>query len=38
VPVRIPAGLKDGAVFQVALDEPSVHSLLLTVHIRAKKA
>lgn len=37
VPVRIPAGLKDGAVFQVAVDEPSLQSLLLTVHIRADK-
>lgn len=37
VPVRIPPGLRDGAVFQVAVDEPSVHSLLLTVHIRTDK-
>lgn len=33
VAVRIPAGTRDGAVFQVAVDEPSVVSVLLTVHI-----
>ncbi len=35
VPVRIPAGIRDGAVFQVAVDDPAVLSILLTVHIRA---
>ena len=35
VPVRIPAGVPDGTVFQVALDDPTVLSILLTVHIRA---
>lgn len=35
VPVRIPAGIRDGAVFQVAVDDPAVVSILLTVHIRA---
>jgi DnaJ-class molecular chaperone len=35
VPVRIPAGVRDGAVFQVAVDDPAVLSVLLTVHIRA---
>ena len=35
VPVRIPAGVPDGTVFQVALDDPAVLSILLTVHIRA---
>ncbi len=34
VPVRIPAGIRDGAVFQVSVDDPSVLSILLTVHIR----
>lgn len=33
VAVRIPSNTKDGTVFQVALDEPSVASVLLTVHI-----
>ena len=35
VPVRIPAGVRDGTVFQVAVDDPAVLSILLTVHIRA---
>ena len=35
VPVRIPPGVPDGTVFQVALDDPAVLSILLTVHIRA---
>jgi DnaJ-class molecular chaperone len=35
IPVRIPSGTRDGAVFQVAVDEPGVTSVLLTVHIRA---
>ena len=34
VPLRIPEGVKDGAVFQVLLDDPSVESVLLTIHIR----
>src|SRR6185295_18167234 len=34
VPVRIPSGIRDGAVFQVAVDEPGVTLVLLTVHIR----
>jgi molecular chaperone DnaJ len=34
LPVRIPAGVKDGCVFQVAVDDPSVRTILLTVHIR----
>lgn len=34
IPVRIPGGIRDGAVFQVAVDEPGVTSVLLTVHIR----
>jgi molecular chaperone DnaJ len=36
VPLRIPSGIKDGAVFQVAVDEPSVMSILLTVHIHPR--
>ena len=35
VPVRVPAGVRDGTVFQVAVDDPSVLSIILTVHIRA---
>jgi molecular chaperone DnaJ len=35
VPLRIPPGVRDGATFQVAVDDPSVLSVLLTVHIRA---
>jgi len=34
VPVSIPAGVRDGAVFQVRTDDPAVPSLLLTVHLR----
>jgi DnaJ-class molecular chaperone len=34
VPVHVPAGLRDGAVFQVRTDEPAVPSILLTVHVR----
>jgi DnaJ-class molecular chaperone len=35
VPVRIPPGVREGTVFQVTVDDPSVVSVLLTVHIRA---
>lgn len=34
VPVRIPPGVRDGTVFQVSVDDPSVLSIILTVHIR----
>jgi molecular chaperone DnaJ len=34
IPVRIPQHVRDGAVFQVNVDEPGVASVLLTVHIR----
>lgn len=34
VPVRIPAGIRDGAVFQVTVDDPTIQSLFLTIHIR----
>jgi molecular chaperone DnaJ len=34
LPLRIPAGVRDGAVFQVAVDDPGVRTILLTVHIR----
>lgn len=34
VPLKIPAGVRDGTVFQVSLDEPGVVSVLLTVHLR----
>jgi hypothetical protein len=32
--VRIPAGVPEGTVFQVNVDDPAVLSILLTVHIR----
>ena len=35
VPIRIPAGVADGTVFQLAVDDPAVLSVLLTVHIRS---
>jgi molecular chaperone DnaJ len=34
VPLRLPPGVRDGTVFQVVLDDPSVVSILLTIHIR----
>jgi DnaJ-class molecular chaperone len=34
VPVRIPPGVREGTVFQVTVDDPSVLSVLLTIHIR----
>jgi len=34
VPVRIPANVPEGTVFQVRVDDPAVLSILLTVHIR----
>jgi DnaJ-class molecular chaperone len=34
VPVHVPAGLREGAVFQVRTDDPAVPSILLTVHLR----
>lgn len=34
VPVHVPAGLREGSVFQVRTDEPAVPSILLTVHLR----
>jgi len=34
VPVHVPAGLRDGTVFQVRTDDPAVPSILLTVHLR----
>ncbi len=36
VPVHIPKGVTNGTVFQVAVDDPGVLSVLLTVHIRAR--
>jgi DnaJ-class molecular chaperone len=35
VSLRIPRGVRDGTVFQIDVDDPSVTSVLLTVHIRA---
>jgi len=34
VTLRIPPGVREGAVFQVHVDDPTVLSILLTVHIR----
>jgi DnaJ-class molecular chaperone len=34
VPLRIPPRVSEGTVFQVAVDDPAVLSILLTVHIR----
>jgi molecular chaperone DnaJ len=34
VPVRIPAGVRNGEVFQVSTDDPAFPSIFLTVHIR----
>ena len=33
VPVRIPARVADGTVFQISIDDPVVVSVLLTVHV-----
>lgn len=35
VSLRIPRGVRDGTVFQIDVDDPTVTSVLLTVHIRA---
>lgn len=34
VPVHVPAGLREGSVFQVRTDQPAVPTILLTVHLR----
>jgi DnaJ-class molecular chaperone len=34
LPVQIPAGVRDGAVFQVSVDDHTVRTILLTVHLR----
>ena len=34
VPVHVPAGLREGSVFQIHTDEPAVPTILLTVHLR----
>jgi molecular chaperone DnaJ len=34
VPVHVPAGIREGTVFQVRTDDPAVPSILLTVHLR----
>jgi hypothetical protein len=34
VPVSIPPGVRDGTVFQVAVDDPGVVCIVLTVHLR----
>ncbi len=33
IALRVPAGVREGAVFQMRVDEPDVESVLLTVHI-----
>jgi molecular chaperone DnaJ len=35
VSLRIPGGVRDGAVFQIDVDDPAVVSVFLTIHIRA---
>jgi molecular chaperone DnaJ len=35
VSLRIPPGVRDGAVFQIGVDDDAVDSVLLTVHLRA---
>lgn len=37
VAVRIPAGVREGEVFQMRLDEPDVEAVLLTVHITSPR-
>lgn len=34
VPVHVPPGTRDGAVFQVRTDDAAVPSVLLTVHLQ----
>lgn len=34
VPLSIPPGVREGTVYQVALDDPAVVSILLTIHLR----
>jgi molecular chaperone DnaJ len=34
VPIHVPAGVREGSVFQVRTDQPSVPNILLTVHLR----
>jgi DnaJ-class molecular chaperone len=36
VPIRIPPNVRDGTTLQVKLDEDSVQSILLTIHLRAE--
>jgi molecular chaperone DnaJ len=35
VPVRIPAGVRDGTTFQILVDDAAVLSILLTIHVHA---
>jgi DnaJ-class molecular chaperone len=35
VPVHVPAGTREGTVFQIRTDDPAVPSILLTVHLRS---
>jgi molecular chaperone DnaJ len=34
--LRLPSNVRDGAVFQVKLDEPEISSVLLTVHVHPR--
>ena len=34
VPIHVPAGVREGSVFQVRTDQPAVPNILLTVHLR----
>ena len=34
VPVRVPPGTRDGTVLQIRLDEPTVTSFIVTIHVR----
>lgn len=37
IALRVPAGVREGAVFQMRVDEPDVEAVLLTVHIAAPR-
>jgi DnaJ-class molecular chaperone len=36
IPLRIPPGVREGTLFQVATDDPAVPTILLTVHLRRR--
>ncbi len=37
IALRVPPGVRDGAVFQMRVDEPDVAAVLLTVHVAAPR-